>query len=312
MSRRMVHAVFAVVLLVPAGCHTYRERQDFDLKVPWRDYQRVVVRTNNGSVELSKADVPEIRIRGAKHASAPTLAKARERLERVTIVAEPDPTDSSVLRVTVKSPLLLGGGGTGASFEIQVPASCAADIRTSNGRIVVSELKGDSLLETSNGEVVIDGVNGEVRARTSNGRITARDMTGDLTAVTHNGAIQVEAAGGDCDLETSNGKVHAVDLRGSVRARTSNVGIRLDAAPPEKGEVVLRTSNGSLHLTLPASLRADLDLRTSNGLVQMNLQDVPLRARLWSQNRVKAKMNDGGGSTITATTSNGLITVESR
>lgn len=312
MSRRTIHAVFAVMPLVLAGCRTYGERQDFDLTAPWEDYQRVVVRTSNGSVELSKADVSDIRIRGTKSASARTLARAREKLERVTIVAEPDPTDASAFAVSLKSPALLGGGGIGGSFEIQVPASCAAHIRTSNGRIVVSELEGDSVLETSNGKVVINGVTGEVRARTSNGTITAREVTGDLTAVTHNAGIQAEAVSGDCELQTSNGKVHAVDIRGSVRARTTNGTIRVDATPPEDGNVVLRTNNGSIYLTLPVDLKADLDLRTSNGVVQMNLQDVPLRVQLWSQNRVKAKMNEGGGPTIAATTSNGLITVESR
>lgn len=312
MNRRVVLPMFAATLFVLTGCRMYGTKQDFDLTVPWKDYQRIVVRSRNGSVALSKADLAEIRIRGTKHASGFTLSEAQEKLERVVIVAEPDPADRSVLVVKLRYPVLLSNEGVGASFEIQVPAPCAADIQTENGRVAVSGLKDAIVLKTSNGEVTIDSVAGQVRARTSNARIVAENVTGDLTVVTSNGEISAKAIRGNCELTTSNGSVHAEEVYGSVEATLSNGSIGLDVTPPKDGSVVLRTRNGSIHVTLPADLKADLDLRTNNGVVQTMLEDVPLRVQLWSQNRVKARMNGGGGVRVVATTSSGLITLESR
>ena len=42
------------------------------------------------------------------------------------------------------------------------------------------------------------------------------------------------------------------------------------------------------------------------------LADVPLQVRLWSQNRVQAKINGGGEARIWARTSNGLILLKCR
>ena len=125
-------------------------------------------------------------------------------------------------------------------------------------------------------------------------------------------AIFVKAVRANRNLTASNGSIQVQDAQGSIEATTSNGQIRVDATPPEDGNIVLRTTNGSIHATLPADLKADLELRTSNGVVQTRLEDVPLRVQLWSQNRVKAKMNGGGGARIVAVTSSVLINIESR
>lgn len=348
MSRRVALAVFAVVLFTLSGCRTYSVREDFHLTAAWNDYQRVVVRTRDGSVALGTGDVPEIRISGTKHAQAATVAEAEKRLERLTVVAGPDDRDTSVFVVELECAGLLSKQSIGASFEIQVPTPCAADLRTSNGSIVASHLRDEALLETSNGQVSVDHVIGKVDARSSNGRITVEDVTGDLTAVTTNarmkldgvsgtvnarssngevaaenvtgdltavttsGAINARAVRGNCTLRTSNGMIRVDDAHGSVEATTSNGNIRVDATPPKGGDVLLRTTNGSIHATLPADLKADLELSTSNGVVQTMLADVPLKVQLWSQNRVRAQMNGGGEGRVSARTSNGLVMLKCR
>jgi hypothetical protein len=312
MDRRIALLMLAAALFVSMGCRMYGAEQDFELTAPWKDYQRIVVRSHNGSVVLKQAGVPDLRIRGTKHARGLTVAEAEQKLERVAIVAQPDPADPAVFTIRLKSLVWPGSRELGASFEIEVPALCAADIQTDNGRIAVSGLEGGAALKTSNGEVTIDRVTGAVRARSGGGRITAENVTGDLTAVTGHGKIRVKAVRGDCELETSNGGVHAEDVCGSLKATLANGDIRVDATPPEDASFVLRTRNGSIHVTLPAGLSADLDLKTGNGVVQTALGKVPMRVQLWSQNRVKAGISGGGGPRIVATTSQGLITVDTR
>ncbi|UCG33205.1 MAG: DUF4097 family beta strand repeat protein [Phycisphaerales bacterium] len=312
MNRLITTAMFAATPLVLTGCRTYGTEQAFELTAPWKDYERLVVRSPRGSVTLRKTDVPDIRISGTKHASGLTLEEAQENLKHVRIVAQPDAGKASVFVVEVRHPWWLSGGSVGGSFEIQVPISCAADIQTDDGSVAVSGLITETVLKTSNGEITIDDVAGDVRAHSSRGRIVAENVTGDLLAVTSNGEIRAKTIRGDCDLTTSNGAVHMEDVCGSVKASLSNGDIRLDGTPPEGGHAVLRTRNGSIYLTLPADLKAELDLQTGNGVVQTTLEDMPLRVRRWSQNRVQAGINGGGGTSVIATTTRGVITLECR
>ena len=312
MTLRIALTMLVAALLVSSGCRTYGTEQDFDMTAPWRGYQRIVVHTRDGRVTLSTADVADIRIRGTKHASGLTLAEAEEKLKRIDIVAEPEPKDPSVFTIRLKSPMFLGSQDGGASFDIQVPTACAADIETDNGGITVSGLKDSAILKTSKGEISIDHVAGDVRAHSRSASITAEKVSGDLTAETANGEIRVKAIKGNCELKTSNGALHMADVYGNIKATLANGNIRADVTPPEGGSVVLHTRNGSIHVTLPTDLRADLDLRTDNGVVQTMLEDVPLRVQRWSQNCVQASMNGVGGARIVATTSHGLITLETR
>lgn len=330
MYRWITLLLFGASLSAAAGCRTYGVDRDFDLTAPWGDYERVVVRSPRGSVEVRAADVSEIRISGTSHAGGFTRSQAEDRLEHVDIVAAADPGDPAVFVVEVTHPWWLPSRWVGGDFEIEVPAPCAADIRTRDGAITVSGLKDEALLKTSNAEVAVDGVVGEVRARTSNGAVTAKNVTGDLVAGTSNGAIEVENVTGSFTAETSNGWIRAKAIRGTCKLRTSigtivaedvhggleatgSIGdIQAEIRPSEGAEIKLRTGKGSIDVTLPADLRADLDLRTGNGIVQTMLGDVPLTVQLWSQNCVKAKMNGGGGAAVVARTSHGLITLKSR
>ena len=348
MNPRILPAIFTPMLMALIGCRTYGAKEAFELAAPWDDYQRIVVRTGNGSVALRTSDVSEIRISGTKHANGLTVSEAEAKLGRVGIVAEPDATDASVFMVRVKYPELLGRHSVGARFDIQVPAPCAADIQTEKGTIAVSGLKDEVILKTGGGQITIDGVSGEVRAHSRNGRIIAENVTGHVTAVTTNAPVWVKGIGGgvsarsrngeivaesvtgdltaatsnagirakvirgNCKLQTSIGTIEAEDVHGGIEARASIGSIRADVTPPEDANVELRTTYGSIDLTVPAGLKADLDLRTKNGVVQTMLDNVPLRVQLWSQNRVKTMMNGGGGTRILATTCRGLITLEAR
>ncbi len=348
MNRQVALPMFAVTLFVLSGCRTYCADQRFDLTAPWKDYQRIVVRSPKGSVTLRTADVPEIRISGTMRAIAFAPSKAEENLKHVEIIAEPDTSKPSVFVIRVRHPWWLGSRSVGGSFEIQVPAPCAADIRTRDGAITVSGLTDEAILKTSHNDVTIDGVTGRVQAWTRNGAIVAENVMGNLTAETTNGPIRVKAIQGDCGLTTSNGRIvaesvtgnltaetttgrieakairgtcrlqtsigtiEAEDIHGGIEAMVSIGDIRAEVIPPEDADVAARTRYGSIDLTLPAGLKADLDLRTDNGVVQMGLENVPLRVQLWSQNHVRASINGGGGTRIVAATSSGLITLKSR
>ena len=294
------------------GATPFRASESFALDLPWDDYQRIVVRTHNGHVELLADETETIRVAGVKRAGGLTLAEARDNLDQVAIIAEPDAGDPTTFVIELEVPDSLRNKSIGASFDIRVPQPCAADIATDNGHIRFRGGKDSALLRTSNGRVTVEQVNGRVEAYTSNGLIHAVFITGDLRADTNNGRIIVDTIEGDCRLETSNGRIRVRKAGGSVRAITSNGSIAVTATPPPAGQVILRTSNGSITADLPPNLRGTLEIHTSNGRVSTNLDGVSLTGVRWSKRSFEAEMNGGGDGRISARTSNGSITLNCR
>ena len=162
-------------------------------------------------------------------------------------------------------------------------------------------------LESSNGSIVVEDIDGPVDARTSNGRIRAERIRGELTAESSNGSIFASSVTGDCSFITSNGRIELERIEGNVSAITSNGTIRLEAVPPTDGRVVMRTSNGNIHVTLPAELSARIKLRTTNGRIHTDFADAIIQRLSFGRNWFECALNGGEAGVISARTSNGSI-----
>lgn len=152
--------------------------------------------------------------------------------------------------------------GCQASFDIVVPAGVVVTGRTSNGSIVLA------------------GLEGPVDVDTSNGPVTLENVTADSVEVsTSNGAIRGEGLGaGEIEVETSNGRITLSfdDAPSSVLARSSNGAIELHLPGDAPAYAVdTSTSNG----TVDADIRTDpaaspsISLRTSNGDITVGYLD---------------------------------------
>jgi hypothetical protein len=305
----------AVIALAITGCGSplVRVTEHFSLDAPWQDYQRVVVRTANGHVELLPGTGDEIQITGVKQAGGLTLIDAQHNLEQLTVIAEPDAADPTTFVVELQFPELLRHRSIGASFDVSVPESCAADIKTGNGYIRARGLKDRVTLQTSNGRITVEDANGRVEAVTRNGRVHAMNIVGELEIDTSNGRIIADSVDGNCRLTTSNGSVEARAVVGDLRVTTSNGGIIVNAEPAAEGEVILRTSNGSIRAELPPNIQGTLSLRCSNGRLDTDFDESTTLTRpRWSKHSFEAQLNGGGDGRIEAYTSNGSITLNCR
>lgn len=111
-------------------------------------------------------------------------------------------------------------------MDIKVPDNVTVDrVRTSNGNILISGVEGDIEVSSSNGNVIVADVNGYAKASTNNGRIEIRDTTGVQDLEMSNGAILVEIFDirDDVDITSSNGEIIVylnpdmnIDIEGSV------------------------------------------------------------------------------------------------
>ena len=284
-------AVSAAVLgTMLGGCVIHvggQQWQDADyarettLEVPHEAGRVLDVDTHNGKIEVVRGGTGSVRV------EAEIYAISRERANTVEIVAR---QDGDTLHVHAKWPERRKSNER-VSFVVTIPDVEAVLADTSNGSILVEGLDGDHALETSNGKIRIKDGEGELRVRTSNGSVVLEGWEGDADLRTSNGAISVREHEGGLRAETSNGRIDA-DTNGSpVYVRTSNGSIDLELGPDFEGRLDAGTSHyGRLtlkgdtqaarissleknHLVLQVGDSAEHQskVRTSNGAVRIHL-----------------------------------------
>jgi hypothetical protein len=173
-------------------------------------------------------------------------------------------------------------------FEITVPASLNADLRTSGGHIKAGDLTGNITARTSGGHVELGRIVGEVKAGTSGGSITLQHATGHA------------------DLRTSGGHIKVGQLEHSLKAHTSGGHVTATLAGPLQDDCVLSTSGGHVKVTVPPDAAFKLDASTSGGRVNA----AGLTIELTESKRTKLAGNvNGGGPLLKLRTSGGNIAI---
>jgi DUF4097 and DUF4098 domain-containing protein YvlB len=139
--------------------------------------------------------------------------------------------------------------------------------------------------KTSNSDILISKVIGNITAITSNGDIDIEDVKGYISASTSNGRIDVKGTTGIKDLQTSNGRIFA------------DIYDFLD-------DITISSSNGGIDVYINPMLDADIEMTTSNG--DISLIDISLNVSILEDKHIVGKLGEGG-SKIDIQTSNGNI-----
>lgn len=282
-------STIGLLLAGALGCNESKQEKGFSLRLEEGPApEQVLVRSDNSSVILTGAESSELTVEAlvSLRISESRAAEAFERLKPTVRRLSDNP---STVEVRFDVPAELRRTSAAAQLEIQVPASVAVDVVTTNGRLQVSEVRGGADLKTTNGAIAAKHVSGKVVAETSNGRVDLNEIDGDVW------------------VETSNGAVAASAITGGVQARTSNGRIRYTALHAPTQSVALRTSNGAIDVELPGQAAIAFDLDTSNGKVDVHGAEA---LKISSKNRTHLAGTVGeAGPELKARTSNGAIQV---
>lgn len=204
----------------------------------------------------------DIRVSGGGdqvHIIAHKKAGKQEYLDELKIVVD---ASADYVRIETRHPKHDGGwfnwGGDSSgsvSYELTVPADVELDS-----------------IETVNGDVTIEAVDGKVKASTVNGGLDVDDLAGDVKLETVNGGIEARfaALAGDqrVDVEAVNGRIELylpADASARVTADTVNGSIDADdfGLEPDKG-FVGRELSGDL-----GGGDARVSLETVNGSIKL-------------------------------------------
>ena len=172
--------------------------------------------------------------------------------------------------VTVELPT-----GSRVSAEVQAGAFYGtgqlgqARLKTAAGNVSLDRT-GPLRINTSVGQVSVDGVAGDADVTTASGRIRLGPVDGTVTAKNSNGDTTIESAGDQVQVRAANGDITVEHAGAGVDAKTSNGAIRIGEVV--RGSVVLESAIGDLRIGIAKGTAAWLDVKTSFGHVRNQLE----------------------------------------
>lgn len=231
---------------------------------------RVVLKNQTGNLTVQPGEGDQLRM------NVTVYVQTKDEEEAKQVAAE-----SIVARATSGDTLTLSAEGKefGSFFgkrkprmdiTLTVPKSKLNwEYVLTNGKIIVADipLRDRLLATTTNGEIQVSGVQGELRLETTNGSLTTSRTTGRAQLATTNGSIQLNDHQGDAKLEATNGGIKAERVSGTMEARTTNGSVRMDQL--SKG-VKVETTNGSIYIA-SRTVEGDWDVRTTHGSLEVSL-----------------------------------------
>ncbi|MBA3975120.1 MAG: hypothetical protein C0504_13005 [Candidatus Solibacter sp.] len=297
-------AVVAAVLLT--GCEidpsdwgdSTRYREEFTYSYKLTAGGRVSLESFNGGAEIIGWDRDMVEVTGSKYAAR------RDVMEQIKIDAISEP---GYLRVRAIKPIERNCN-CGAKFILRVPRKVVIErLETSNGALRAENIDGGARMRTSNGSVKLWRVNGDVEATTSNGTIEVSEYSGAARLKTSNGRVKGDGIRGSFSADTSNGSIDVtiaeLDAGRALNLGSSNGTVTLAVEKYNGNPITVHTSNSSINVRLPEGVNADVRASTSNGSIS---SDFDVVTRTSSKNRMDGRLGNGG-ALLDLTTSNGTV-----
>jgi hypothetical protein len=259
--RRFYWCLLVVAVTILAGCDVSVGKGGLSVSLlsgrasdEWtKTYQigsspKVEIVNGNGLITVEATDGNIVEVRAEREAKAGSDQAAKDLLGKLEIREESSP---DAIRLETRAP----SGGIATSYQVRYFVKVPRAARV--------------ILETVNGNVTVQGLQGEARAATTNGTVSGRSLSGKVEASSTNGAIRL-------------------DLNATSIERV-------------KAEVV----NGAVELNLPAAAHANITASTVNGAVHvsgLSIDDTSERSRRHLEGRL-----NGGGGQIDLDVTNGAI-----
>lgn len=296
-------APFLVVVILAAvavwGCSTMERTEKFYETYPAPAGIRVdVANASGGDVAMTAWSIDYVEVSAVKK----------------TIWGESE-LDKLDIRVTTENGRILietavTGKNVRASvdYEIKIPNNAiAGTIETTDGRVALQGVNGNAKLTSSNGEISVRGLVGRITATTSNGRIELDTVSGGGVLTTTNGAIVVKKSGAAITASTTNGGIRIEDSEGDVILNSSNGGITVSRVD---GYVSARTSNGAIRVTEVLGI---VIAETSNNSIEAEIANVgPGGAELKATNgSIEVSVSPALNAEIEMNTTSGKISIHS-
>jgi hypothetical protein len=278
MVRRSAILCLAVLATGPfaAGAHA----EDYTKTFSVSNRANVHVDTNDGSVRITTGDTKAVEFRVEYTGLA---------IDKTLHVESHQQGDEVELSARVVSQLPFSLGATAKlHIEVRMPKDGDLRVETGDGSIKASDLAGTIDLRSGDGSLSVSSLKGDVRLHTGDGSIDGSDLDGKCDAVSGDGRIRITGRFDVLRAKSGDGGIDVGALHGS----------RLDS------RWSIASGDGSIVVALPADLPVDIDATTGDGHIST---DIPITVQgITGKSRLRGKMN-GGGQTLTIHTGDGSV-----
>lgn len=289
----MVLLLFITVL---AGCNTTYVYDSRKAEGSVEASSKLVIETFNGKVSVIPSQEKFIRVdieewaTGSKKDILRTFLYSGE--ITCTSAAKNGVTTITGSRKHPTQPNPEGITSFGVNFTVKVPVAMIqhVDVSTTNGSVLIDGINGIVTVNASNSSVELVRVKGDMSVTTSVGGILANDVEGVVRLVTSNGAVDVSTAKviTDAKILTSLGPI-------SYHSLTDDL----------IGSYILETSNGDIDMFVRRSSKLTFRAETSNGAI---FSELPITDTNSDANLFEGHLNNGGAR-VELKTSNADITI---
>lgn len=179
-----------------------------------------------------------------------------------------------------------------ATVSVEAPAELTLDAKTSDGNVELTGLRGELQLHSGDGHLDLNDLSGSLVLKSGDGHVRIANFNGNLDATVSDGGINVDGVFGGLNVRSSDGTVELTARQRSQPASPWNI----------------KTSDGGVTIRLPKDLAADIDVHTSDGKIDSRL---PLTVDRYTGEHegLHGRMN-GGGAPIIIKTNDGSVRIE--
>ena len=179
----------------------------------------------NGGIAIKGWDRNEILVRAQVQSSAPSESEARELAKQIRI-------DTGNSQIHAEGPSRDNDHNWSVSYEIFVPRQSDLSLKTQNGGISISEVRGHIEFSALNGGVSLKRLGGHVKGSTTNG------------------GLSIDLAGARWEGE-------------GLDVRTTNGGVSMVVPENYSAQLETGTVNGGLDIGFPVTVQGKLDKELS-------------------------------------------------
>jgi DUF4097 and DUF4098 domain-containing protein YvlB len=221
------------------------------------------------------------------------------------------------------------GSGRGteahANLNVTIPSGKTVGIFTGVGRVDVSNVDGDLMVDVGSADITAKGTRGSLDLDTGSGDIRVDNAQGEINLDTGSGSVTLNGSkGGKLSIDTGSGDVIVSDATATTTEIDTGSGeIRIDQISTSRlnldtgsgdiraalvsapDDIEIDTGSGSVTLRLPSDVSAMVDLDTGSGDFTVEL---PLTVTHKEESNLRGKLGSGRGR-ITIETGSGDISL---
>jgi hypothetical protein len=289
----------ATLVVTTAAAAEYRQQERFELG----SGGKLTLRTEAGGAEVRG---------GAGETAVVTVTSKRaDFTEKYEVRFEESPGLLSVV-IARKGPKVVSWfweGGPPATVVVELPRRTSVEVSSSGGGVVVEGLEGSVKAESSGGGARVADVTGDVVSSSSGGGVHVERIRGSAKLDSSGGSVVAREVSGDLESESSGGGVRIEEAGGAVVASSSggSVRVRFAAGNARGGEI--DSSGGGVTVAVDPRVGLDIDASASGGDVDSELP-VTVRGKI-ARNRLRGPLN-GGGALLKVRSSGGGVALDAR